>query len=72
VTGKKDGNFTIRYDTKRMYAGKGVDITVQGDGKAGVQASDDGSGSVNVTVGDGAEGKKFTVFVHPKGSTVKA
>lgn len=55
-----------------MYAGKGVDVTVKGDGAAGVQASDDGNGTVKVDVGQEADGKKFSVFVHPKGSSVKA
>ena len=72
VTGRASGNFTIVYDTRRMYAGKGVDVTVKGDGQAVVQVSDDGNGTATVTVAEGADGKKFTVYVHPKGSSVKA
>lgn len=72
ITGRASGNLTIVYDTRRMYSGSGVDVTIQGDGKAGVQAADNGSGQIEINVGQEADGKKFTIFVHPKGSKVKA
>lgn len=66
-TGKTGGNVDIVYDNKRMYASTGgVRVSVKGDGKDGVTASDDGNGRVSVNVGEAAEGKNFEVVLEPK------
>ena len=73
MIGKRDGHFLIHYDRQRMYAKEGgVHATIFGPGKDGISVVDDGSGVINVRVGDSADGKKFEIVVHPIGSKVVA
>lgn len=72
-TAQGGDSFELIYDTKTMHK-DGVEVTVQGEGGLGAQeidVEDDKTGTLKVRVGQTADGKKVSIFVHPAGTSVR-